>query len=144
MEQAGYTLLALGVALLVVDLFIGAGFALDMLGVGAAVAGAILVLVATGGDSPAWLTPLLIGVAAFIVLSNIVTIARVRSHSRGQEASMVVGRAAIVREPLTPHGFVVVKGERWPAVIQRGQAKAGDRVRIVGVDGGRLRVELEP
>lgn len=144
MEQAGYTLLALGVALLVLDLVIGAGFALDLLGVAAAVAGAILVLVATGGDSPPWLTPLLIGVAAFIVVSNVVTIARVRSHGRAQEGAMVVGRVAIVREPLTPHGFVVVKGERWPAVIQRGSAKAGDRVRITGVDGGSLRVELDP
>jgi membrane-bound serine protease (ClpP class) len=61
-----------------------------------------------------------------------------RRASVGAEA--LVGTEVDVRDPLRPRGSVRVKGELWQARCDEGAA-AGERVRIVGLDGLTLVVE---
>jgi membrane-bound ClpP family serine protease len=56
------------------------------------------------------------------------------------DAERIVGSAAKVIAPCRPRGRVSYKGERWNAVCAEG-AQAGERVRIVGMDGATLIVE---
>ncbi len=54
-----------------------------------------------------------------------------------------MGKVAVARTPLSPEGFVFVQGERWQASLEGGTAQPGDRLRIVGADGLRLKVQKE-
>jgi membrane-bound serine protease (ClpP class) len=50
-----------------------------------------------------------------------------------------VGATAEVVEPCLPRGWVMVRGELWEA-SSTPAAERGEQVRVVGVDGLRLRV----
>jgi membrane-bound serine protease (ClpP class) len=47
----------------------------------------------------------------------------------------------VAKTPLDPEGQVLVQGELWTAVADTPGIPAGERVRVVGVEGLRLRVE---
>jgi membrane-bound serine protease (ClpP class) len=57
-------------------------------------------------------------------------------------ASALIGQLALAEEDLGPEGWVRVQGERWRAVSD-GLARAGERLRVVAVEGLRLRVRKE-
>jgi membrane-bound serine protease (ClpP class) len=59
----------------------------------------------------------------------------------GREA--LVGATGIAISDLTPSGQVHVRGEVWTATAQGGPIPQGDTVRVVGVEGLRLRVVKE-
>jgi membrane-bound ClpP family serine protease len=46
----------------------------------------------------------------------------------------------VVKETLDPEGTVFFKGERWAAILDKGQAELGEEVIITEVDGLMLRV----
>jgi membrane-bound serine protease (ClpP class) len=100
-------------------------------------------------DTPADLRPsyFLFALLAFVFVGMFVTIAmginRVRKSSAAIGTAALVGKLATVRSPLTPEGYVFVSGERWRAQIDDGAADTGDKVRIIGADGFRLRVHKE-
>jgi membrane-bound serine protease (ClpP class) len=52
----------------------------------------------------------------------------------------IVGEVGVARTEINPEGRVFVHGEWWSAVSQA-RIPSGERVRIVGMDGLRLRVE---
>jgi membrane-bound serine protease (ClpP class) len=52
----------------------------------------------------------------------------------------MVGSIGTVREPLNPDGMVFVEGALWQATSTTGPLAAGVQVRVVAVDGLRLRV----
>lgn len=62
-----------------------------------------------------------------------------RQATVGAEALM--GREVEAKTALDPSGRVRVKGELWQARCVTGSAAAGDRVRVVGIDGLTLLVE---
>ena len=69
-------------------------------------------------------------------------------HARRQGVGPIgikalVGQTAVVRSPLTPEGFVFIKGERWFATIDSGSADEGEQVRVTAVEGFHLRVRKE-
>ncbi|MEX1102711.1 MAG: NfeD family protein, partial [Dehalococcoidia bacterium] len=68
---------------------------------------------------------------------------RVRKTSAATGTAALLGKLATVRSPLTPEGYVFIAGERWKAQIDDGAADTGDKVRIIGADGFRLRVHKE-
>ncbi len=140
MESAAYGLLIAALILVLLDLVLGIE-PLGFLSFAALVAGAGL-LIAAGGP-PGWLTPLLWAGVAIVFAGQVWSIVRVRRAMHADEARPLVGRVAIARTDLTPHGEVAIKGERWQAVIVRGTAREGDTVRVVGAEGSRLRVERE-
>ena len=53
----------------------------------------------------------------------------------------MVGHLGTVRESLQPDGMVFVDGALWQATTASGPLPAGTQVRVLGLDGLRLRVE---
>jgi membrane-bound serine protease (ClpP class) len=103
----------------------------------------LIAVIATGlaGFIPLWLMLGLASVASLAILADFVwTMRTVRRTRVPHGTQALVGKTAIARTALAPEGFVVVQGERWLAEIEQGRADPGDRVRIVGAEGFRLRV----
>jgi membrane-bound serine protease (ClpP class) len=65
--------------------------------------------------------------------------ARRRPYEAGEEA--MIGTLGTVREPLNPSGMVFTNGALWQATSISGPLDRGTPVRVVAVDGLRLRVE---
>lgn len=77
-----------------------------------------------------------IGFLAFAVVYGI------RAHrqqvSVGKEE--LVGKTAEVTTALTPRGTVMIQGETWAAILDKGKAKPGEEVIITKVEGLKLQV----
>ncbi len=78
-------------------------------------------------------------VAAFLafVVQRVVRAHR-RQASAGKEE--LLGKTAEVEIALEPQGIVLVEGERWKAVSEKGRVKPGEEVIITKVDGLKLYV----
>ncbi len=84
----------------------------------------------------------LVTAGLFIAIVTFAIRAQRRPPAVGAEA--LIGRWGEVRDDLRPYGSVQVAGELWSAESVRGsEIPKGTRVRVVGVDGLRLRVETE-
>jgi membrane-bound ClpP family serine protease len=86
----------------------------------------------------AWLIVVLsICVAALLVF---VVERVVRAHRRQVSAGReeLVGKTAEVKITLDPKGMVLVEGERWTAVVEKGRVKPGEEVIVTKVDGLKL------
>jgi membrane-bound serine protease (ClpP class) len=65
--------------------------------------------------------------------------AQLRPLAMGRET--LVGKTGVARQPLQPHGIVNVEGEEWTAENTTDEdIPAGARIRVVGIEGLRLRV----
>jgi membrane-bound serine protease (ClpP class) len=86
-----------------------------------------------------WLILLIILVVIFLVF---VVIWVVRAHQRKVEAGVeeLVGRTAVVEVALAPKGVVLIEGERWAAMIDKGRAEPEEEVTITRVEGLKLMV----
>ena len=78
-------------------------------------------------------------IVVFIVF---VVIWAVRAHQRKVSAGKedLVGKTAVVEIALEPKGVVLVEGERWTAITDKGRAEPEEEVIITKVEGLRLRV----
>ena len=140
----------LGLALLVIGTF---GFAIDVqtgaprlwtgIGVVAYAVGSVVLY-----DDPVrlgWL-PLVAGVLAMVLLM----LAGLPATIRSRFSTPTIGRSWMVGEmgeamaDVRPEGVVRVRDALWPAFANRSTPiAAGDRVRVVGIEGTRLEVEPE-
>ena len=82
-------------------------------------------------------------VAVIIIAFTIFVINRgIKAHrqqvSAGREE--LVGKAAVVEIKLEPRGVVLVEGERWTAILDKGRAEVEEEVVITKVEGLKLRV----
>lgn len=88
---------------------------------------------------------LIISAALFTaaVVTFLVTMV-IRTHGRQVQTGIegLVNRSGVARTDLTPQGKVFVHGEIWNAVAEESVA-AGTPVRVVAVEGMRLRVRAE-
>ncbi|HYS01100.1 MAG TPA: NfeD family protein, partial [Candidatus Eisenbacteria bacterium] len=82
-------------------------------------------------------TVVLLGGSFGFVLRKVLD-ARRRPFAAGEES--IVGKVGTVREALRPEGLVFVDGALWQATSVSGPIDAGSQVRVVGIDGLRLRV----
>jgi membrane-bound serine protease (ClpP class) len=66
----------------------------------------------------------------------------VRAHQKQVSAGReeLVGRTAEVETDLNPKGIVLIEGERWAAILEKGRVKPGEEVIVTKVDGLKLRV----
>ncbi len=80
---------------------------------------------------------ILVTVVVAFVMQRVIQAHR-RQAKTGREE--LVGKTAVVKQDLDPEGMVFFKGERWEAVADKGQIKAGEEVIITKVDGLILRV----
>ena len=77
--------------------------------------------------------------AAFIAISIIWGI---RAHQRPVSAGRedLIGRTAMVDTSLDPRGLVLIEGERWLALLDKGRAEPEEEVIVTKVEGLKLRV----
>ncbi len=140
---AGVLLVLLAVVLFIVDLKAPTHGVLTTGGIIAMSLGGLL-LIDTGflaegvNIALVLVTVLALGGAFAFVLRKILA-ARQRPFAAGREA--MIGRLGIVREALSPDGLVFVEGALWRASSVSGPLQSGGQVRVVGVDGLRLKVE---
>ncbi|MCE7929348.1 MAG: nodulation protein NfeD [Chloroflexi bacterium CFX7] len=144
-DTAGLVLIALALVLFALELFVPSGGILGAGGVVALVLGGIIAF----RDTPSEFQPskILLGVLAFFIVGMFVSlavgVARVRRMTGDIGTAALVGKVAVARTPLSPDGFVFIQGERWQASLEEGAAQPGDRLRIVGAEGLRLKVQKE-
>lgn len=90
-------------------------------------------------------SPWIIGMmAAFAVGFFSVVIRAAMKMRRGVSVDTVhaaIGKEGVVLRPLHPSGVVHVNAEQWTAVSDSGHIDKGERVRVTGVDGLKLKVE---
>jgi membrane-bound serine protease (ClpP class) len=66
----------------------------------------------------------------------------IRAHKKKVEAGRegLVGETAVVEVTLNPKGTVLVEGEHWTAIVDKGRVEPEEEVIITKVDGLRLMV----
>ncbi|OGO30671.1 MAG: hypothetical protein A2Z29_02760 [Chloroflexi bacterium RBG_16_56_11] len=79
-------------------------------------------------------------VAIVLIYFVIVWVLRTYRQQVAAGREELIGKTAVVEVALRPKGVVFVEGERWTAVIDGGQAEAGEEVKISRVDGLKLMV----
>lgn len=91
-------------------------------------------------DISPWVWALIIVIV--VVIIYFVVLWGVRAHRRKIAAGKeeLVGKTAVVEIALNPKGVVLVEGERWTAVIDKGQVEPEEEVVITKVDGLKLMV----
>jgi membrane-bound serine protease (ClpP class) len=144
-NYAGLALIALGVLLIAAEAFAPSFGTLGLGGIVAFVFGSVLLL---DNDVPgfdvAW--PL---IAVMATLGSLALLGIVSFAMRARRQPLVSGRDAMLREPAEAmesfehRGLVRVNGELWQAVT-RTPLQAGQRLRIVRIDGLVLEVEPAP
>jgi membrane-bound serine protease (ClpP class) len=89
-------------------------------------------------------SPWLIAVVAILVAAVFAFVITriVRAHRRQAYTGWeeLVGKTALVKAALEPEGMVLIKGERWTAISEKGKVKVGEEVIITRVDGLKLYV----
>lgn len=149
----GVLLILSGVIMMLIDIKVP-GFILSIGGIVAFLIGSLL-LFARPAETPlsaipvSPLNPLLAlgttaAVGAFFLLG---VAAAFRAHqlpvATGKET--LLGKVGVARQPLEPVGIVHIEGEEWSAENVTGEyIPAGARVRVIGLDGLRLKVEVAP
>ena len=140
---AGLLLILLAILLFIVDLKAVTHGVLTTGGIIAMTLGGLF-LINTGFLSEAVNLPLLLitvlSIAGifFFILQKVIA-ARRQPYAAGEES--MVGHVGTVRESLNPDGMVFVDGALWQATATGGSLPAGTQVRVLGLDGLRLRVE---
>jgi len=143
-NYAGLALIALGVALLMAELFVP-GF--GVLGVGGIVAFILGGILLTSNQEP-YLRASVPLVVALGLLTGGFFLFALGAGVRAQRKRPVsgweslVGRVGVAKTDVDGQGLVLVGGEDWSAESDE-PVRAGERVRVVGVEGLRLRVRKE-
>ncbi len=146
---AGVVLILIALLLFVFDLKAVTHGVLTTGGIIAMTVGGLLLIdtgfIAEGINIALLLVTVLFIAGTFAFVLRKVVDARRRPLAAGEDA-VLVGRTATVREPLKPAGLVFVDGALWQATLTStdGPIPAGSEVRVVGMDGLRLRVEAMP
>lgn len=75
-------------------------------------------------------------------LMGLLVTAVVRGQKRRVQTGFeeLIGREAVARTDLKPEGTVFVAGELWQAVVTEGEAYAGEKLEVIGMQGLRLKV----
>jgi membrane-bound serine protease (ClpP class) len=144
-NYAGLGLIALGIALMVAEIFAPSFGALGIGGIVALVVGSVMLIetdVPGFGISP-WLigSVSIVGGGSLLLVAGLILKSRRRAAVSG--AAHMEGKRASVLNWSRGEGRVRVHGEIWHA---RGpdRLRRGDRVRVTGLDGLTLIVEPEP
>jgi membrane-bound serine protease (ClpP class) len=145
-NYAGILLIVLAIGLFVGEVLTTTFGIFTAGGVVALVAGSLILF---QGASPVFrVDPWLIATVTIIItgaLSFIIHRA-IKAHRRQAKTGReeLIGKTALVKVALNPEGTVFFKGERWNAISEDGEIKAGKEVIINRVDGLNLYVNKKP
>lgn len=141
---AGVLLMVLALALFAAEVKVTSYGLLTVAGATAMILGGMMLV---DSDVPALRVPLSVVLPGAIAIAlgaaalvRLVVGAQRLQPTTGAEG--MSGRTAVAEGPLDPAGWVQVAGERWRATADRPVA-AGERVRVVAVEGLALRVRRE-
>lgn len=143
---AGVVLMIFGVVLLGMEAWVSAHGLMGISGVIAIAAGGLM-LFRTPGEGVSPFLVIGMSVVAGVLLAFVATKVVAARHSpvvSGGGALALVGRTAVVRTRLQPHGQVYLHGELWQAETAGGDVEAGREVVVESVDGLTLRVTPAP
>ncbi len=139
---AGLLLIVFALVLFIADIKVPSHGVLTAGGIGSFVLGSLLL---TGDREPFLrisltliLTVAVLTAAFFAFAVGAGVRAQRRRVQTGREA--LIGAEGVVRSELAPEGTVFVQGELWKAATTGGTIPTGERVRVTGMDGLRLRV----
>jgi membrane-bound serine protease (ClpP class) len=146
---AGIALLGISVIFFVVGLFTDTEVVVSLVGLIPFVLGSLLLFVPFTPPSPATpvlrVSPWLIAVMAISIVGFNLLVLRAILSVIGQPpqagAERLIGQRGIALSDLAPDGQVRVDLEDWSAVAERGEIRAGEAVRVIGISGVHLRVE---
>ena len=87
---------------------------------------------------PVWLWVVI--AVVIVILLVFVVIWSVRAHQKKIAAGKeeLVGRTAVVKIALEPKGVVLIEGEHWNAIADKGRVEPEEEVIITKVDGLKL------
>lgn len=145
-NAAGLLLIGFAILLFIADIKVPGHGVLTVGGVIAFIFGAILL---TERQAPVLQISLRLIIAVASVLAAFFLFA-VGAGIRAQKAAprsggeRLTGAVGVARSRLDPEGMVHVQGEMWTAVAVDGPIDDGQTVRVVALDGLRLRVKPEP
>ena len=139
---AGVLLILFGVALLIAEIKIVSHGVLTAGGVVAMVLGSFMLYDAPEvGFRVSWTVILpTVGATAGLVVWAVSAGMRAMMKSPVTGAAGMIGRVVVARSELGPEGQVQVDGEIWRAVSEGGSIPAGEKVRVMAVDGLTLKV----
>jgi membrane-bound serine protease (ClpP class) len=143
---AGLLLIAFAVLLFIADVKVPGHGVLTVGGVIAFVFGAILLTQRTAPVLEISLRLILAAaalMAAFFLLAVSAGVRAQRAPTRSG-GEHLIGALGVARSALNPDGMVHVQGEMWSAVAEDGPIADGQAVRVVALDGLRVRVKPEP
>ena len=140
-NYAGLALMALGLAFMVAEAFVPAYGSLGIGGIVAFVVGAMMLI---DTDVPGFAIPWsLIAVLAVVSVVFVVVVAQMALRARKRPVvsgvTALVGSDGEMLEDATDSGWANIQGETWQ-VMTTSQVARGQKVRVVAVDGTRLRV----
>ncbi|MFC1917302.1 NfeD family protein [Chloroflexota bacterium] len=94
-----------------------------------------------------WINPwtLFVLVVITIVFLVFAIIWSVRAHQRKVSAGLeeMIGRIAVVEIALEPKGVVLIEGERWTALSEKGRIEVEEEVVVTRVQGLKLYVKKQ-
>jgi len=140
---AGLLLILFGIVLLIAEIKVASHGVLTIGGIIAILLGSVM-LVNTPefplGVSWMVIVPVVALTAAIFVFAVSAGV-RAQMQRPTTGASGLLDVTGVAQTALDPEGQVMVRGELWTAVASVAAIPAGERVRVVGVDGLKLRVE---
>jgi membrane-bound serine protease (ClpP class) len=87
-----------------------------------------------------WLLALIIIILIVIIYFVVIWVLRTYRKQIAAGREELIGKTAVVKIALEPRGLVLVEGERWTAIIDKGRAEPEEEVIITKVDGLKLMV----
>jgi membrane-bound serine protease (ClpP class) len=87
-----------------------------------------------------WLLALIIIIVVVIIYFVVIWVLRTYRKQIAAGREELIGKTAVVKIALEPKGVVLIEGERWTAIIDKGRAEPEEEVTITEVDGLKLMV----
>lgn len=150
----GVLLILTGVVMMLLDIN-APGIVLTIGGIIAFVLGSVLLFTRPWPELPLSAAPvaplnpfLIIGTTAavgifFLLGVSAAVKAQRRPVAMGRET--MIGKTGFARQAIEPLGIAHIEGEEWTAESVTGETiPAGERIRVVGLDGLRLKVDRDP
>jgi inner membrane protein len=145
MTMTWWMWMALGVVLAVLELATPGGFVVIFFAVAAAIVGALALVGIVDAQPVQWLLFSVLAIAALLLFRDPL-LRRLRKGERPDTVDVLTGESAIATTDIGPgeYGRAELRGSVWQARnVDRSQVAAGQRVRVVGIEGLVLDIRLE-
>jgi membrane protein implicated in regulation of membrane protease activity len=89
-------------------------------------------------SASAWLIALIVIVVIGFIAICIIWGIRAHRNRIAAGREELVGRTAVVETALEPRGIVLIEGEHWTAIMEKGKAEMDEEVIVTRVEGLKL------